>query len=150
MSLIAYHGTAEQYVPSILREGLKPWGAPGADEWAAKQGNHAFLRNRREARIYVSTEEKVAEQFAAYAADLTRTKPIVLQCKIERPELWREDTHAEGMNAMWSREPLPPEAIAIFREVEPDTAERMVRRFNSDDRLLLGILNMLMEGNHVR
>lgn len=145
----AYHGTAERYVPSILQRGLIPEGASGADEWAAHNGNRTFIRNREEPRVYVSTDVRVAEQFAAYTADLTRSKPIVLAVRLPTLSNWREDDRAEDMKAYWSREPVPPTEIAVFKEVEPDYAARMVRHFSEPDRLLAGIIAIL-EGDNVR
>jgi hypothetical protein len=95
--LKVYHGTSEEALRAIRKEGLVPHGSKGGDAWAISIGRGSpddFLSqtevNGRRASVFVAEHKETAESFAEYA---TRMHPgseaAVIEITIPESEVGR-------------------------------------------------------------
>lgn len=81
----AYHGTTEEVLPSIRKNGLVPKASAGADKWAeAHDMPTAQLMESgdRKHSVYICSAPAVAAEFARIAAEERHQTPTVLEVHI--------------------------------------------------------------------
>ena len=87
---IFYHGTSRHNLPAIMREGLKPHAAKGADAWAYQKNpmlgaamDAATERQQwRTKSVYITKRGEVAAWFAKMAGDLEHDNGALLRITI--------------------------------------------------------------------
>lgn len=113
-----YHGTSKQALDSIMKEGLEPGHAGGADDWAKANGYSAMQEwkaefNDRESSVYITHDNKVAARFARTVSDQTKTDPVVLELHVPRNSnaLKMDEADPSGNSYRWDGK-IKPEWIA--------------------------------------
>lgn len=89
-SKIFYHGTSRANLAGIMRDGLKPHAAPGADKWAMDRNpmlgaamDAATTRQHwRTQSVYITKRGEVAAWFAKMTGDLAHDKGALLRITI--------------------------------------------------------------------
>lgn len=99
--LKVYHGTSEEALRAIRKEGLVPHGSKGGDAWAVSVGRgdpdevaQDYLSetelNGRRASVFVAERKETAESFAEYAARMhPGSEAAVIEVTIPESELGR-------------------------------------------------------------
>lgn len=93
-----FHGTSTAALAAIKKEGLRPVAGKGADAWAAanRWDNHIIDEVKteisgRKSSVYVTSDLRTANQFAAYAQDINPGSQAVV-LRVDIPE--------EGLSAV--------------------------------------------------
>jgi SPP1 gp7 family putative phage head morphogenesis protein len=84
-SMLLYHGTTEEALKDILKEGLVPLKGKGADATLAESGDTEFIQKQvgdRKVSVYLTTNLALAQQFASLVSQRNHAEPVILQVKI--------------------------------------------------------------------
>ena len=73
--MIYYHGTVKAYLPSILKEGLKPQANVWKAKWPKISGGRPVEATEKKGCIYLAKDKYTAEFFAQCRAVYLKTKP---------------------------------------------------------------------------
>lgn len=82
-----YHGTSANNLPNILQQGLIPRAGKGGDEWVKHTDPNGYKEIQeglkkypdRQASIYLTALEEIAEAFADWSAQVNNSRPVILQ-----------------------------------------------------------------------
>jgi uncharacterized protein len=83
--LVGYHGTTKEVFLAAKREGLKPKGSKGSDEWARQHDIHSaniFTLGDRKMSVYLAAEPGMAAAFAKIASTVRSQTPTLLEIHI--------------------------------------------------------------------
>jgi hypothetical protein len=85
--LTAFHGTTKEVFEAAKKEGLKPQGSKGSDEWAKQHDLRAanmFTIGDRKLSVYMAAEPSSAASFAKIAATVRKQTPTILELHIPK------------------------------------------------------------------
>ena len=129
-----YHGTSKAAVNSIKKNGLKPKGSEGADEWARKNGmdnsHQVFISGDRKLNVYFADSPDHALAFAQLAAEVRNSKPAMFEIELpisEVPKIGADEAGDVGMlkfkgeiKPEWLKEiEIPDHVIKAMGEIGP-------------------------------
>jgi hypothetical protein len=80
-----YHGTADDVVKAILKEGIVPGKSKGGDAWLEKGGGPDFTEGRPRS-AFASTEKNFALHFAGIAAEMHHANPVLVRVQMPKDE----------------------------------------------------------------
>jgi phage-related protein (TIGR01555 family) len=85
--LVGYHGTTKEVFLAAKKEGLKPKGSKGADEWARQNDIAAanrFTIGDRKVSVYLAADPEMAASFAKIASTVRQQTPVLLEIRIPK------------------------------------------------------------------
>lgn len=132
--MILYHGTASANWPSIKAQGLRPRGGTGALAWLKSKHSVAWVEGfvpgryihplalsrqeefaaHRDPSVYLTSDRTIAAWFAAKAAEVTSSSPLILDVKVSARALRKDPAYSTGdfpPDGYKVRKPIPPSAI---------------------------------------
>lgn len=133
-AIVVYHGTSQAAVDSIKREGLKPKGGKGADEWAAMHGmktaHQQFTSGDRRMSVYFANSRQSALSFAQLAAEVRNSKPAMFEVDLPISEASKVKMDEAGEAGMlryngeikpeWLKEvEIPDDIIKALNKIGP-------------------------------
>lgn len=116
-----YHGTSENNLPGIMRDGLIPKGGQGADAWALKtdpeMAQELLDDPERVASVYLTPIAILAIPFAEWTAEHNKSKPVILKI----------DAAGIKTATVIKRDEQMPAAIRCVCKIEPKYILEVIR-----------------------
>lgn len=110
---IFFHGTIDQAIDSIKKNGLVPKGGRGADTWAVEKSfGYPEAMLKRQPAVFMTLNPYTAWRFADYAKEVNPgSDAVVLEIKIPVDRLSKLESDDQLSGAWRSLDRIPPEWI---------------------------------------
>ena len=110
-----WHGTSDEALKHIMKEGLVPHAGHGGDDWLRQIGMTAVAKKmdcgKRHLSVYMTHDESEAENFAVIASRATGGKPVMLEIHVPVDQMGKVKGDEQDMLANRFEGKIPPSWI---------------------------------------